>query len=273
MKIGGVMTNQEMNQTDWWQKIFDQKYLDTYLSDLTPERTLREVDFVVRAANLQPSDRILDLACGHGRHSIELAKRGFNVAGLDYSEPFIEKAKTDAKQAGVNVEFIRGDMKNLPFNESFDVVLMLFTAFGYFSDEDNQKTLGEISKSLKPSGRFLIDVISGEAVINRFNKEGQKEQDSNRLRIPRTYEVGGLKVDEVEWFDPDEHQIHNHREWVDENGQKKEYDYYLRVYTVPQYKEMLSKAGLQFREVWGDFQGSPHNQDNFRTIMLAEKAK
>lgn len=267
------MSNQEMTQADWWKTLFDQKYLDTYLSDLTSERTVKEVDFVVQATSLQPSDKILDLACGHGRHSIELAKRGFNVTGLDYSEPFIEKAKSDTRQAGVNVEFLRGDMKNLPFNENLDVVLMLFTSLGYFNDEHNQKTLREIGKSLKPNGRFLIDVISGEAVISRFNKEGQKEEGSNRLKIPRTYEVGGLTVDEVEWFDPDEHQIHNHREWVDKSGQKKEYDYYLRVYTVPQYKEMLSKAGLQFREVWGDFQGNSHNQDNFRTIILAEKAK
>ncbi len=265
------MEHIDMSQQDWWKTLFDQKYLDTYLSDLTPERTTNEVNFVVRAANLKPADKILDLACGHGRHSIELAKRGFNVVGLDYSEPFIEKANADAKQAGVKVEFMHGDMKNLPFNESFDAVLMLFTAFGYFDDENNQRTLAEISKSLKHDGRFLIDVISGEAVINRFKKEGQKEEDTNLLKIPRTYEVGGLKVDEVEWYDPDEQQIHNHREWVDEHGDKKEYDYYLRVYTIPQYKEMLSKVGLAFKEVWGDFEGNPHDQDNFRTIILAEK--
>lgn len=260
-----------MNQSDWWKTLFDQKYLDTYLSDLTPERTKREVDFVVKATNLQPSDRILDLACGHGRHSIELAKRGFDMVGLDYSEPFIAKAKQDAKQAGVKVEFVRGDMKNLPFNESFDVVLMLFTAFGYFDDENNQRALGEVSKSLKSSGRFLIDVISGEAVIKRFNKEGQKEEGSSFLKIPRTYEVGGLTVNEVEWFDSDTQQVHNHREWIDEHGEKKEYDYYLKVYTVPQYKEMFAKTGFEFKQVWGDFQGNPHNKDNFRTIILAER--
>ena len=66
-----------MNQEDWWKTLFDQKYLDTYLTDLTPERTSQEVDFVVKTTKLTPHDKILDLACGHGRHSIELAKRGF----------------------------------------------------------------------------------------------------------------------------------------------------------------------------------------------------
>lgn len=259
---------QEMNKSDWWKELFDQKYLDTYISRLTPERTAQEVDFVVKAARLQTEDKILDLACGHGRHSIELAKRGFQMVGLDYSELFIDKAREDAKQAGVEVEFVKGDMKNLPYDENFDVVLMLFTAFGYFNDEENKQTLHEIAKSLKVGGRFLIDVISGEAVINRFNKEGKKEGDL--LKIPRTFEVGGLTINEVEWFDPVEQQVHTHREWTDDRV-KKEYDYYLRVYTIPQYKEMLAKAGLEFKEVWGDFEGNPHNTDNIRTIILAEK--
>lgn len=260
-------------QEEWWKTLFDQKYLDTYLSRLTPERTVQEIDFVVKAASLKPSDKILDLACGHGRHSIELSKRGFNVTGLDYSEPFLKKAKKDAKKAEVNAEFIRGDMKDLPFDQDFDVILMLFTSFGYFDDKGNQKTLSEVSKSLKPGGKFLIDVISGEAVIDRFNKEGQKEDDSNLLKIPRTVKAGGLTIDEIEWYDPDKQQAHDHREWVGKDGAKKEYDYYLKTYVVEQYKDMLSEVGLEFKQIWGDFQENPHNTDgNSRTIILAQKS-
>lgn len=259
-----------MNREDWWKTLFDQKYLDTYLADFTPEKTSQEVDFVVKAATLTSQDRILDLACGHGRHSVELAKRGFTVVGLDYSELFIEKAKADAKEAGVNVEFVRGDMKQLLFSGEFDVVLMLFTAFGYFDRKTNQKVLEEVNGSLKPEGRFLIDVISGEAVIQRFHKDGVKEIGTNLLKISRTAEMSGKMVDEIEWYDSEEQLIHNHREWVD-NNEKKQYEYHLRVYTVPQYKAMLSKAGFAFKELWGDFQGNPHNTDNIRTIILAEK--
>ncbi len=259
------------NKTDWWKTMFDQKYLDTYLADFTPERTSQEVDVVVKAGELKPEDKILDLACGHGRHSIELAKRGFIVTGLDYSEPFLEKAKADAKEAEQNVRFVQGDMRLLPFNEEFDVVLTLFTTFGYFDDETNQKVLDGINRSLKPAGRFLIDVISGEAVIKRFNKEGVKEDNSNLLKIPRTAEMSGKMVNEIEWYDPQKQLIHSHREWED-NGEKKEYDYYLHVYTIPQYKSMLSKAGFDWKQLWGDFQGNPHDTNgNFRTIILAQK--
>lgn len=261
-----------MNETEWWKTIFDQKYLDTYLADLTPERTSQEVDFVIKAAQLKLGDRILDVACGHGRHSIELARRGFNhIIGVDYSEPFIKKAVEDAKQAGVNVEFQTGDMRNLPFRDEFDVVLHLFTAFGYFDNKGNQQTLHEINDSLKSDGRYLIDVISGEAVIRRFQEQGEREVGSYLLKIPRRAELGGRAVNEVEWFDPKKQLIHTYREWM-EDGQKKEYDYYLRVYTVPQYKEMLTRAGLEFQDLWGDFKGNPHNYEgNFRTIILAQK--
>lgn len=260
-----------MSKEDWWKESFDQKYLDTYLTDLTPERTSEEVDFVVKATELTPQDRILDLACGHGRHSIELAKRGFAVTGLDYSTPFIEKARFDATKAGVEIEFMQGDMKVLPFEQTFDVVLLLFTSFGYFGNEENQEVFKQINKSLKPNGTFLLDVISGEAVVKRFNKEGIKEETTNLLKVSRIVQMSGISINETEWYDSHEQLIHNHREWMD-NGEKKEYEFYLRVYTVPQYKDMLDKAGLTFQDLWGDFSGNPHNtKDNFRTIVLSQR--
>ena len=259
------------DQKYWWETLFGQNYLDIYLSDFTPERTSQEVDFIIKTAKLTPQDRILDLACGHGRHSIELAKRGFSVVGLDYSAAFIQKAKADAKKAGVEVDFILGDMKELSFNKDFDVVLLLFTSFGFFSNKENKEVFNQINKSLKPNGRFLIDVISGEAVKKRFNKEGQKEDGSDLLKIARTTQMSGLTVDEIELYDPQEQLVHNYREWL-EDGVKKEFEYYLRVYTIPQYKDMLGKAGLEFQGLWGDFSGNSHDtNDNFRTIILAQK--
>lgn len=256
----------------WWKTMFDEKYLDTYLSTLTPERTSSEVDFIVKAGNLKPDEKILDLACGHGRHDIELAKRGFShITGVDYSETFINKAVHDASEHGVKVDFQRGDMRNLGFENEFDVVLTLFTTFGYFDDKGNRNVLKEIHKSLKPGGSFLIDVISGEAVQRRFKEKGVKDEKTNLLVIPRTQEMNGRSVEEIEWFDSEKQLIHNHREWL-EDGKKREYDYYLTVYTIPQYREMFSEAGFEIEDIWGDFEGNPHNfEGNYRTIIFARK--
>lgn len=264
-----------MNEKNWWQKMFDQKYLDTYLGNLTPERTKEETDFIVKAAQLKSSDEILDLACGHGRHSIELAKRGFaHITGLDYSEVFIDKAVEDAGQAGVDVRFLRGDMKELPFDGEFDTILLLFTAFGYFDDETNKSVLGQIHKSLKPEGRFYIDVISAEAVIRRFEREAVQDPDIGLPKIARQVEMSGHLTDETEWFDSDKQVIHSHREWRD-SGAKKEYDYYLHVYTMSQYEQMLAEAGFVIDGTWGDTQGNPFDSDDasHRTIILARKNK
>lgn len=261
-----------MNKTNWWKILFDQNYLDLYFAELTSERTSREVDFIVEAFGLKTSDKILDLACGHGRHSIELAKRGFSVIGLDYSELFLKKAEVDAKLAGVKVKFLKGDMRNLPFHDEFDVVLMLFTAFGYFDDTGNNLTLSQIAKALKPNGRFLLDVRRGEAVIVRFNKAGKKEENTGLLKMPELFKAGELEINGAEWFDPRKQQVHNHREWMDSKGIKKESDFYLKVYTLDQHKKMLQRAGLKFEKVWGDFEGNLPNSTNSRAIILSQKS-
>ena len=262
-----------MSKADWWQTMFDQKYLDTYLGGLTAERTTEEVDFYITASRLKPSDQILDLACGHGRHSIDLAKRGFaHVTGSDYSEVFIAKAINDAKNADVDARFIQEDMKDLSYAEEFDVVLLLFTAFGYFDDETNKDVLKLINKSLKPDGRFLIDVVSGEAVIRRFEREGVLDSNSGLPLIARQVEMSGITTDESEWFDKKEQVLHSHREWS-VNGVKKEYDYYLHVYTMQQYEQMLKEAGFTVETTWGDTNGNPFSSvdDTSRTIILARK--
>lgn len=256
-----------MSKADWWKTMFDQKYLDTYLDRFTIERTRAEVDFIIKTAELEYDDVILDLACGHGRHSIELAIRGFShVTGLDYSETFIAKAKKDAIEAGVNVDFILGDMKDLHFDARFDVVLLLFTAFGYFDDSTNKMVLRQVNNSLKPGGRLCIDVISAEAVQKRFNNEGIVDGVTGQLKIARQVNMGDNMVNETEIYDEDSQVLHNHREWQ-VRGQKKEYEYWLHVYTREQYQDMLTKAGFHNILV-----GS-QNDTKHRTLVLAQKAK
>lgn len=265
---------QNMSESDWWQTMFDQKYLDTYLGSLTPERTKTEVDFVVEAAQLKPSEVILDLACGHGRHSIELAKRGFsNITGLDYSQVFLDKAVTDAEHEGVRVRFVQGDMRALPFTSEFDVVYTIYTTLGYFDDETNAAVFKQVNKALKSNGRFFIDNISAEAVASRFKTLGTLDPETGFLKTERQAEMTGHLVDEVEWYDSEKQVIHDHREWHD-NGEKKEYDYWLHVYTMSQHEQMLADAGFEIEKTWGNYDNQPFGaEDTHRVIILAKKTK
>jgi SAM-dependent methyltransferase len=141
---------------DWYATAFDGASADMAWT----ERTGSEVDRALNMLRPQGDERILDLACGSGRHSIELARRGFSVVGADISEELIEIAERDAAEQGVEATFVRGDLRQLEFEAEFDIVLNLNDgAIGYLeSDEENLRTFGVISRSLRPQGRNLVQL-------------------------------------------------------------------------------------------------------------------
>lgn len=170
--LGPVRNLEECVQSDWWRRIFNSIYLKTDADVVNdPEITKREVDLFSKILKLTPKDKILDLCCGQGRHSLELARRGFqNIEGLDRSHYLIQKAKAQAKKENLNVKFREGDARKLPYPpDSFDVVMILGNSFGYFeSIQDDLRVLGEVFRVLKPWGRILIDVADGDYLRENF---------------------------------------------------------------------------------------------------------
>jgi SAM-dependent methyltransferase len=136
------------------------------------ERTPAEVDFVVAALGLQGKERILDLACGFGRHSLELAKRGYDVVGVDIEHAFIEDAKREAAAAGLDVEFVEGNVLDVSYYTEFDVVLNLADgAIGYFpTDEENLRLFDIVARALRPDGHHLMGTCSAAHARAHFPK-------------------------------------------------------------------------------------------------------
>lgn len=133
--------------------------------------TKNEVELFTSILNSPKESAILDLACGQGRHSIELALRGYtNITGLDRSHYLIRKAKTAVQQEGLKITFKEGDARKLPFPaDTFDVVMILGNSFGYFeSNEDDIMILKEVFRVLKPDGTFLIDVADGSYLRTHY---------------------------------------------------------------------------------------------------------
>lgn len=128
------------------------------------ENTGKEVDFIVKALGLKGNERILDLACGFGRHSLELARRGYKVTGVDYTAAYIDDAVLNAKKENLDVDFILAHVLSLSYLEEFDVVLnMADGAIGYFdTEEDNLKLFDIISDALKPGGKHVMGVCSAD---------------------------------------------------------------------------------------------------------------
>jgi len=170
--LGPVLDLEEHVRPDWWSRIFNNLYLKTdgdVVDDLSI--TSREVDLFLKILKLSPEDRILDLCCGQGRHSLELARRNFkNIEGLDRSHYLIQKAKACAKKEDTNIRFREGDARKIPSPpDTFDVVIILGNSFGYFETiQDDLRVLKEVFKVLKPWGKLLIEITDGEYLKENF---------------------------------------------------------------------------------------------------------
>ena len=145
---------------DWYEGFFEGEWLD-YLAAGDPEGNAEQVAFLAEQLGLGEGTRVLDLACGRGRIAIPLARRGCRVTGLDLSPRSLELARHGAATAGVDLELIHADMRDLDAAEKYEVVLNLFSSFGYFVDEaDDERVVAAVSRALVPDGTFFIDTIN-----------------------------------------------------------------------------------------------------------------
>ncbi|MGB5911878.1 MAG: methyltransferase domain-containing protein [Promethearchaeia archaeon] len=181
--LGPVSNLEEFVKEDWWKKIFNAYYLKTD-GDVVEDQKITsfEVNFFSKVLGIRPDYYILDLCCGQGRHSIELAKRGFeNVEGLDRSRYLIHKAKINAKKLGLICKFREGDARKLPYApDSFDIVMILGNSFGYFeSIKDDYQVLKEVFRTLKPWGKIVIDLTDGEYLKDNFQSRSWEWIDKN----------------------------------------------------------------------------------------------
>jgi cyclopropane fatty-acyl-phospholipid synthase-like methyltransferase len=130
------------------QGVFDDDYLYFFADDLE-ERSGTEADLIWHLLDLEPGMEVLDLACGHGRIANRLAERGCHVTGLDATPLFLQRARADADALGVTVEYVEGDMRDLPWRNKFDRIVNWFTAYGYFDDAANKQVLAQAASALK----------------------------------------------------------------------------------------------------------------------------
>ena len=242
----------------WWETVFDDRYLRLWGPLASPEATEQQVEGIIAYLGVEPGASILDLACGYGRIAIPLAQRGFRVTGLDLSETLLGQARANAARAGVEVDWHQGDMREIPWEGAFDAVINVFSSFGYFTDEEeNRRVLEGVTRALKPGGRFLIDVI---------NRDWQVRQDLQR----RWFEAGDLFVLADPWLDPVEGRAGEVWRWL-EGGQWQTLEFDVRIYTATELKALIEAAGLRWITVYGGWTGDEFGPQSRRIIALAEK--
>lgn len=241
---------------------FGPNYLLEYAEILPHEKTLAEINFLEQALSLQQGMTILDMPCGHGRHSIELAKRGYAVTGVDLNNFFLKKAQETAKIEGVDIRLLQGDMRKVTFENEFDVVLNLFTAIGYFdNDDDDQNVFALISRSLKTGGQFVVDFINRDWLLRNYEEKDWRElSDGSLLLYERTYNpLRGQNT---------ERRIH-----MTPAGVKKyDVNMNLRLYTPAEFIKMAAHVGLSLKANYGDWKDAAITISSKRTILIFAKA-
>ncbi len=233
-------------------------YMYFYSEDLTPERSAEEVAALVQLLALDTPKSILDLACGFGRHANRLAALGHVVTGVDYMPGFLEIARSQAQEMGVQVDYCQADMRGIDFEACFDRVVLMFTAFGYFDDAGNEQVLTNVARALKPGGLFAFDVPNRDVVLKTMAPVFLEEKNQD-LMISRAS------------FDMLTGRYHNRRIII-RDGVRKDKPFSIRYYNYSEIQALLEKAGLRVGAVYGNWQGLPFTAEARRMAIVAEKA-
>ena len=218
----------------------------------------QEIEHAIAMLKLEPGARICDLCCGVGRHSLELARRGFQVTSVDRTERYLNQAKAKAEAEGLDIEFVHKDARDFRRPDSFDAVINLFTSFGYFeAPSENVAVLENIYASLKPGGKLLIELMSKEVLARIFQERDWREENGAILLEER--KVGkNWEFIESRWI-------------LFKDGKKYEHTFTPKIYSAVELCEMLRRSGFREMETFGGLDGSPYDQKANRLTVLGCK--
>lgn len=217
-----------------------------------------ELENVVRLLKVQKKDRILDLCCGTGRHSLELSRQGFDVVGVDRTASFIKKAKRIAEESDLEVEFVEADMKEYCQASSFDIAINLFGSFGYFEDpDDDRQVVRNMYESLRSGGRFLIETMGREIAAREFQERTWLEHGDTLVLADRTPIQNWSQI-QTRWI-------------VIKENQRIEHTVTVRSYSAEELSSLLSEFGFVTVQAYGDLEGREYDHEAKRLVVFGTK--
>lgn len=240
-------------QNEWFQNWFDTAYYHILYKKRDDTEARRFLDLLIRFLAPPRHSKFLDLACGKGRHSIYLHKKGFNVLGVDLSHNSIECA---GRFCSKFINFIEHDMRQPLDGYTFDYVVNLFTSFGYFSDPtDDITVIKNVKKSLKPGGVFVLDYFNATKPNAHFDIPFTKTVDSVQFDIIKHIK-GDRIIKEIK---------------VTDSGKVYEFTEQVRIYSLEQFKQILANEGLTLVQTFGSYDLEPYNElTSDRLILIAK---
>lgn len=239
----------------WFEDSFGEDYLLVY-KHRDGQEAISEVRKIMEWLKLPSESRILDLCCGTGRHALVLADLGFRVTGVDLSSVLLREAR--ATDSGGRVQWIRSDMRDLPFAEyeleGFDGVVNFFTSFGYFEEDNEQlKVLKQIRRALKPEGRFVIDYLN--AINTADNLVPYSERTERGTVISETRSIDrDFVMKEIIVKEP--------------NRPSRRYMERVKLYSLERMISLLENAGLVLDAVYGSYDGDSYEKLHSKRMII-----
>ncbi len=248
----------------WYETLFE-NYARTYDKESFTQGTIQEVDFLEQEIGFDKNKKILDIGCGTGRHAVELAKRGYNVLGVDLSESQLKRAREKANEVGVSIKFEQGDARNLNFINEFDFVIMLCE--GGFplmeTDEMNYAILQSATKALKQKSKFIFTTLNGLFPLTHSTQEFMNSEIVEGKSSEHSFDI--MTMRDISTF-----------EVADDDGKIRTLHCNERYYLPSEITWQLKSLGFSQIDIYGCETGKFSRNikltpNNFEMLVIAEK--
>lgn len=257
-----IFSSQTMNTTihnEWYTNFFSGLNCEMWERAVSSEWTTSEVDFLIETMEISPSNAILDVPCGYGRHAIELAKQGFQVTGIDISAEFLQTLQKRVDADKLSVTLVHDDILTTEIDSLFDGAYCLGNSFGYVDYDGMNRFVANVAKALKPGARFVINSgLVAESILTHFPKTGHYVLGDLTIDISNSYVIGeSYMATELIYTKPDRSETHYFKHYV---------------YTLSEIKRMLAKNGLRTIAVYNSTEKLAYQLGDQQLYLVAEKA-
>src|SRR5882724_5921168 len=231
----------------------------------SPTDAASDVEWIVGVAALEAGARILDAPCGFGRHSIELARRGFQVTGVDFSETELDRARKAATEAGVPLRLVCQDIRDMEFPGEFDLAVNLFSSIGYFSDDEDRLVTDRFWRALRPGGVFVLDTRNRDQLVRSLPPEERMRRGSATIRVENEFDPTTSRW-RARWW-----RLKRASAKSEEGPQELIGESEIRLYSAHELLHMLRPERWRKVELFGGLDGTPFSLDAHRLVVVARK--
>ncbi len=223
------------------------------------EKAETEIGLLLALLRTTGDETILDIPCGTGRHALELARRGFDVTGVDRTASYLDEARRRARDKSLQVQWVHQDMRSFSRPEAFDIVLNMYTSFGYFEDiADDRAAARGFFEALRPGGRLVMELHGKENLAAGFNARDWVELDDGRVLLEERTIIDDWRAVRNRWI-------------VYYDGGRFELEFSVRLYGAAELVDLLRGVGFSEITVFGNLEGDPYDEHALRLVVVAGK--